>query len=476
MVAEPRATYAAGRARSLLFFVVSAAGSLVLFRLVVERLVRDTQDLGGLAAIAVGHGERLFDDDALHLFHRLAERDHHAVARAALARAEELVGETLDREAAAAGHDERAIDHVAQLADVARPLVLLQRLDEVRFDRLDLLLFRLIQLLQEEVREERDVFEALAQRRDLDGEHVQPVVEVLTHLAVDNRFLRIAVRCGDDARFDVDLLVAADAPELPFFEHAEQLDLQLDRHLSNFVEEDRTALGDFEVALAAFDCVRECALLVAEDFGLDQRRRDRAAIEGDERLRAPARQRVDGVGDDFFARSRLTDDKDVRVGVRDHLDLFEELLHPRRFADQMTERAHLLQLTAELEDLLLHHLFVFDRLEDDLQARQVHRLCDVILGADFERLDGRVDGGVAGEDHDGNVGIRFLDAVQQIEAGTVGKLEIDDGDVRDHLRDGVPAGFHGIGDFRLVAPLLDDVGHAGARRAVVIYDQNFLHL
>src|SRR4051812_40319807 len=79
-------------------FFVSAARSLVLFRLVVERLVRDAEDLGGLAAIAVGHVERLFDDDALHLFHRLAERDHHAVARAALARAEELIGETLDRE------------------------------------------------------------------------------------------------------------------------------------------------------------------------------------------------------------------------------------------------------------------------------------------------------------------------------------------------------------------------------------------
>src|SRR5436305_8744371 len=134
---------------SLFFFVVSAAGGFVLFRLVVERLVRDAQDLGGLAAIAVGHVERLFDDDALHLFHRLAERDHHAVARAALARAEKLVGETLDRETAAASHDERAVDHVAQLADVARPLVLLQRLDEVGFDRLHLLLFLLVPLLPE---------------------------------------------------------------------------------------------------------------------------------------------------------------------------------------------------------------------------------------------------------------------------------------------------------------------------------------
>ena len=77
---------------------------------------------------------------------------------------------------------------------------------------------------------------------------------------------------------------------------------------------------------------------------------------------------------------------------------------------------------------------------------------------------------------DGDVGIGFLDAVQQIEAGAVGELEVDDGDVGDHLRDGAPAGLHRVGDFRFVAPLLDDVGHAGARGAVIINDQHFLHL
>src|SRR5438034_401069 len=62
----------------LLVFVV-AAGALVFLRLVVERLVRDAEDFGGLAAIAVGHVESLFDDDALDLFHRLSEWDADGV-------------------------------------------------------------------------------------------------------------------------------------------------------------------------------------------------------------------------------------------------------------------------------------------------------------------------------------------------------------------------------------------------------------
>src|SRR5205823_3027612 len=337
------------------------AGRFVLLRLVVERLVRDAEDLGGLAAVAVGHGQRLFDDDALDLFHRLAEGDGHGVALLALARAEELVREALHRQGVAAGHDEGAVDHVAQLAHVAGPLVLLQRLDEVALDRLHLLLFRLVQLLEEEMREEGDVLEALAQRRHLDGEDIEAVVEVLAHPPVADGLLRIAVRRGDDARVDVDLLVAADAPELPLLEHAQELDLQLDRHLRDLVEKDRAALGHLEVALALPDGVGERALFVTEDLRLDEERRNGAAVECDEWLAAPARERVDRIRHDLLARARLADDEDVRVGVRDHLDLFEELLHPRRLADQMPERAHLLELTAKLEDLLLHHLLVLDR-------------------------------------------------------------------------------------------------------------------
>src|SRR3954453_7151095 len=107
--------------RLLLFLVVRSRG-LVLLRLVVERFVRDAEDLGRLAAVAVRHVQRLFDDDALPLSHRLAEGNLHGVLVAALARAEELVGEAVDRQRIAAGHDEGAVDHVAQLAPVAVPL------------------------------------------------------------------------------------------------------------------------------------------------------------------------------------------------------------------------------------------------------------------------------------------------------------------------------------------------------------------
>ena len=101
----------------------------------------------------------------------------------------------------------------------------------------------------------------------------------------------------------------------------------------------------------------------------------------------------------------------------------------------MAEGAHLLQLPAQLQNLLLHHLFVFDGLQDDLEAGKVDGFGDVVLGADFERLDRGVDRGVSGQNDHGNVGIGLLDAMKEIEAGPVGKLEVDDGDVGNELAD-----------------------------------------
>ncbi len=58
--------------------------------------------------------------------------------------------------------------------------------------------------------EQRDVLRALAQRRQSDREHAEPVVEILAQRFVGDRLLRIAIRRGDDPR--VDLLFLARCP------------------------------------------------------------------------------------------------------------------------------------------------------------------------------------------------------------------------------------------------------------------------
>ena len=93
----------------------------------------------------------------------------------------------------------------------------------------------------------------LAQRRQLELDDLQPVVQILAEARpCSTAFLEIAVRGRYDP--DVDLEWArgpADALEGTLLQHAQNLGLGLGLHVADLVEEDRAAVGRFEAALAA---------------------------------------------------------------------------------------------------------------------------------------------------------------------------------------------------------------------------------
>ena len=79
--------------------------------------------------------------------------------------APELRREVLDGQLGAVAQDDRPLDVVLQLADVARPVVVAQQPHRVGVDPAHLAAVLLGVALQEELDQERDVVAALAQRR-----------------------------------------------------------------------------------------------------------------------------------------------------------------------------------------------------------------------------------------------------------------------------------------------------------------------
>jgi hypothetical protein len=94
--------------------------------------------------------------------------------------------------------------------------------------------------------QERDVLAALAQRRQMDAEDVEPIVQVAPELLERDELPEILVGRRDDADVDVDGVLAADAQELALLEHAQELGLRRDRHLADLVEEDGAAVRELE--------------------------------------------------------------------------------------------------------------------------------------------------------------------------------------------------------------------------------------
>ena len=83
------------------------------------------------------------------------------------------------------------------------------------------------------------------------------------------------------------------------------LDLQRHAHRAHFVEEERAAMRLLDPPLARADRAGERAAHVAEQLGLEQRLRDRAAVDRDEALRAARAVVMNGPRHDLFAGAGL---------------------------------------------------------------------------------------------------------------------------------------------------------------------------
>ena len=108
--------------------------------------------------------------------------------------------------------------------------------------------------------------------------------------------------------------MGADRLNLTGFEEAKKQRLHPQAHLSDFVHEDRAAVGLFEQAAFVAVRVGEAAADMAEELGLEQRLRDARAVQGDQPpVRSPAAL-VNKLGDNLFAHSAFAGNQDFGVG------------------------------------------------------------------------------------------------------------------------------------------------------------------
>ena len=219
---------------------LAAVLDLVLLHLAVERRPVQPEDLRRLLLVPVRALQRLQDRHLLDLGQRAVRRNHELRGRRALGA--QRLRQIVDGDLGALGDQHAALDDVLQLADVARPAVADQHVIRRRRDRLDVALVPLPVLLEEVLAEQRDVLGPLAQRRHAQRDRVDAEVEILAQLAVAQRRVEIDVGRADQPEVHADDAVAADRAVLALLQHAQQLGLQVRRHLADLVEQQRARL------------------------------------------------------------------------------------------------------------------------------------------------------------------------------------------------------------------------------------------
>jgi hypothetical protein len=164
------------------------------------------------------------------------------------------------------GDGHQPFDEVLQFADVARPGITQKCIHDLRVNLPDCLEIEAVELFQEDLDEQRYVLDSLAQRRDLDGEDTQPIVEVATKRFGLDHPVQIDVRRSDDPHIDNDGLFPSNTMEGAVLQHSEQPDLCRGCDGADLVEKDRSLVGDFEPAQLAPVGTGERPLFVTEEF------------------------------------------------------------------------------------------------------------------------------------------------------------------------------------------------------------------
>src|ERR1700761_8103918 len=152
----------------------------------------------------------------------------------------------------------------------------------------------------------------------MDGSYRQSEVTVVAKTVVRYQLLEVPVGGGDDANIHLRPVMAADALNLAALDHSQHLRLAVRAHIADLVQKNRSSVGCFQTAILRLMSAGKGPALVAEQFALEQRVRNRGAVNGNEGLVAARTVLMQRLGNQLLARPCLSRDQHVAFGGRHH--------------------------------------------------------------------------------------------------------------------------------------------------------------
>ena len=195
-----------------------------------------------------------------------------------------------------------------------------------------------LEFLQKGFHQGRDVFLPLTEGGEIQLKHIEAIVEVPAELSGFYQLLQISVGGGNDPDVDGDDFAVAQPHDFPLLQYPQQPPLEAQRDFGNFIQKDRSVMGNFEkTGLSAFGCAGKGTLCIAEKLTFQQVFRQRRAVDRHKIVFCPAAPVVDALADQFLAGSGFAYQHDVGVCERIGLGLFQALLHTGTAGNHMVK-------------------------------------------------------------------------------------------------------------------------------------------
>src|SRR5581483_7650768 len=198
----------------------------------------------------------------------------------------------------------------------------------------------------------RDVFAAVAQRRQQNRDDIQPVIEIFAEATALHFLLQVLLRRAHEADIDFDRFIAPDALELPLLQDPQQLHLDDRRDLADLIEEERALMRELEPAAPLLHGAGERAFFMTEKLSLKQRLWQSRTADLDERVVAPRAAPVYGIRDELLAGAAFAEDQDGRIGCGNELHFLEHFPHPLIAAEDPFETELPFKRLAQMQILL----------------------------------------------------------------------------------------------------------------------------
>src|SRR5215472_11426410 len=267
--------------------------------------------------------------------------------------AKDPLGQSPRRDLSASFQGHCALHRVFELSYVPRPLIRFQLAHRFRRDSLNRLLHGLAKPFQEMSRQQRNILATLAQGRNLDRNHAEPVVKVLAEAPFRNLLFKILIRRRNNAHIDVRFFRAPDRAHLSLLKHAVQLHLHSQTHVADLVHEKRSAMRGLEQALAILVRSRKCPFHVSEELRLEQRFGKSATIDSDEWSLSAKTVFVNGAGNQLFPGSAFSSDQNAARLGRNGLNQVEDGAHLWALSDDVVKPSEPAQFSPKIASLLL---------------------------------------------------------------------------------------------------------------------------
>ena len=239
----------------------------------------------------------------------------YASSRSARGRSSGLRAEAWDPRTAAgrsstsisgAGRDgTRALDRVLQLPNVARPEIVEQARERAGCVANDRPAETRRRLGQEITGERRELVRSLAERRHVQIDHTQPVIQIAPIPVLRDVLEEIPVRGRDEADIDGPHPGVAETHHLALLDDAQEFDLHRRRDVPDFIQKERAPRRRLKDPEAVLHRPRKGAPGMSEEFALEEGVGERATVDGDKRSLHPRRRPVQPAREPLFADAAL---------------------------------------------------------------------------------------------------------------------------------------------------------------------------